>query len=783
MEIREMIAKMSLLEKIQLCAGINFWETKAYEEYGIPSFFMCDGPTGLRKQEMENASDILGIYNSRKATCFPSAVTVANTWDKSLAYKMGKAIGEEARDQKVSVVLGPGANIKRNPLCGRNFEYYSEDPVQAGNMAANFIKGLQSQKVGCSLKHFACNSQEKDRLSSDSVLDERTLREIYLKAFEIAVRNGGPETVMSAYNKINGIHCSDNKKLLTDILRDEWGFDGIVMTDWGGMNDRIEAFKAGNDLMMPGGSDYMEKDVMRAVEEGKLEEEDIDKCCERIISLALKVAEVLKEEYKADYHSHHEAAVKIAEDGAVLLKNEDKVLPLKEDERILVVGSMAAKARYQGAGSSHINPVELEQPLDHFRQFDYLTGCDEEGETNETLLNEIKDKAKEADKVVIFAGLPDRYESEGYDRTNMKMPEGHVKMIETAAEVNPNTVVVLMCGSAVECDWADKVKAVLYLGLSGEGVGRVVYDLLFGKANPSGKLSESWPYHYEDVVSSDIYGKTRDGLYMEGIYVGYRYYDKAKVKVRWPFGYGLSYTSFKLEDLKVEGNKVTVTVHNTGDVKGSEVVELYVWPKDSKLYRPLRELKHFEKVELKPDEKKEVKFELTDEDFMVWDDHFRKIKGEYEIEVTDGTADNSLKKQISVDGEEANIPSRQKDSWYDNPVGKPNQKEWEEMIGRKYEARKLIKGKFTMENTVEEMKDHSFIMKIMYKEVEKTIAKPFGGVADYNNPEFVMMMASSAGSPIRSMHISGGMKGGLMKGMVEMANGHYLKGILTMIKG
>ncbi|MBQ6478487.1 MAG: glycoside hydrolase family 3 protein [Erysipelotrichaceae bacterium] len=783
MEIRELLKKMSLEEKIRLCAGKNFWETQEYEKYGIPSFFMCDGPSGLRKQEGTGSTDMLGINNSRPATCFPAAVTTANSWDKDLLYRLGKAIGEEARDQKVGVVLGPGINIKRNPLCGRNFEYFSEDPVQAGMLSAQFIKGLQSEGVGCSLKHFACNSQEKSRLSSDSILDERTLREIYLKGFEIAVREAHPATLMSSYNKINGIHSSDNRKLLQDILREEWGFSGLVMTDWGGMNDRVEAFKAGNDLMMPGGSRYMEKAVIQAVKEGRLPKEDIDRCCERVIEAALKAKDTLKEEYHADYEKHHQLAIEAAKKGAVLLKNENQILPLSKNDKILFVGAMFRNVRYQGAGSSHVNPMYLEQPMDHFKEYEHAKGCDLNGDTDDELLREVEEKASAAEKVVVFAGLPDRYESEGFDRENMKMPVGHVQMIETAVRSNPNTVVVLLCGSAVECDWADKVKAVLYMGLSGQGAGKACYDLLFAEAVPSGKLSESWPYRYEDVPSSACYAKSDDALYLEGIYVGYRYYDKADIQVRWPYGYGLSYTFFELKDFDIKGNRVSVKVANTGKYPGGETIQLYIGQNDPKLHRPLRELKQFEKVYLEAGEEKEVVFDLQDEDFMLWDGYFKKVKGSYRIEIGTSVRDILFVKEISIDGEETDIPSWQKGSWYENCKGVPAQSEWEEMLGRKYLPLKTEKGQYTMENSIQQMKEHSLLMKIMYKAVAIVLSKGKGSKIDSEDPEFRMMMNSSVGSPIRTIEISAGLKEGLIEGMVEIANGHLLKGIVRMIRG
>lgn len=783
MEIKEAINKLTLLEKIQLCNGLNLWQSKAYEEYDIPSFFMCDGPSGLRRQDVGENAEMTGMSKSHPATCYPTSVTTANTWNKELLYKLGEAIGQEAQDQKVNVVLGPGVNIKRNPLCGRNFEYFSEDPILAGNLAAQLIKGIQSQDVGACLKHFACNSQEKSRFTSNGLIDERTLREIYLKAFEIAIKEARPATIMSSYPLVNGVHCSNNKKLLNDILRDEWGFDGVVMTDWGGMDNRVEAFEATNDLMMPGGSDYMEKDIIEAVKNGSLKEEYIDKCCERIIRLARHYVSKMKKDYIADYDAHHKLAVKIASEGAVLLKNENNLLPLDKNKKLLIIGDMAKNVRYQGAGSSHVSSKHLEQPIEYLNDYQYAQGCDHEGDTNDDLLNDLKEKAKDADAVVIFAGLPRKYESEGYDRQNMKMPEGHNKMIEAAVEANKNVVVVLMCGSPVECPWADKVNSILYMGLAGEGVGKATYDLLFGEVNPSGKLSESWPYKYEDVISSDYYVKQDDAIYLEGIYVGYRYYDKANVNVRWPFGYGLSYTTFKLSDLKVNDRKVSLTITNTGNVKGSETVQLYVGQINPALNRAIRELKHFTKVSLEPNESKEINFELSDDDFKVWDGSYKVIQGEYNIEVGTSSRNILLTEKIYVEGDIVEKPSWQENSFYEKCEGKPSLAQWEKMSSMKYEPRKLIKGQFTLENSVEEMKEHSFVMKIMYKIVEKTIAKVAGGKVDYNNPEFRMMMNSAAGGPVRSMCINGGRKSAMFVGFVDMANGHYLKGLGKIIRG
>ena len=776
MDLDKIIGQMTLEDKIALCSGASFWETKKYDQYGIPSLFMCDGPHGLRKQEQANRADMLGINNSRPATCFPAEVTAAGSWDPDLLERIGNAIGEEARDQGVGLVLGPGANLKRNPLCGRNFEYFSEDPYLAGRLAAGFIRGVESQGIGTSLKHFAVNSQEKSRFTSDSILDDRTLRELYLTAFEIAVKEGKPSTVMCSYPKLNGIHCSDHKELLNDILRAEWGFDGMVVTDWGAMNDRIEGFRAGCDLNMPGGSCFMERKVLEAVRNGELSESAVDDSVRRILKLVFRAAETLKEPGKCDYEAHNSLAKEAAEQGAVLLKNEDALLPLREKTKLAVVGAMAKNMRFQGAGSSHINPGRLSQPLDFLPNAVYAAGCDERGDTSDSLIAEAVQAAKEAEAAVVFAGLPDRCESEGFDRENMKMPEGHLRMIEAVSRANPNTVVVLFCGCVVECPWADGVKAILYMGLPGQAGGEAIADLLYGRVNPSGKLAESWPMTYEDVPSSEIYGKTKDALYQEGIYVGYRYYEKAGVDVRWPFGFGLSYTHFAYSDLSITGETVSVTVANTGTRPGAEVVQLYISAPQSGIHHSVRELRGFCKVFLQPGEKEVVHFELKDRAFAFWQDGWKIADGTYTIQIRELSVD------LEVSGEKVEEPVWQRGSWYETCDGKPVQSQWEAMLGRNYEPAVLKKGQFTMDNTVEEMKDYSLLMKIVYKAVEMVVARGYGGKKGDDNPEYRMMMASSVGSPLRSMQICGGIKDGLMQGLLEMANGHFLRGIKKMIK-
>ena len=775
MDIEKILQQMTLEDKIALCSGENFWETKKYEKYGIPSLFMCDGPHGLRKQE--NVADMLGVNESRKATCFPAEVTTAGSWDPELLTAIGSAIGQEAREQGVGLVLGPGANLKRNPLCGRNFEYFSEDPYLAGKLAAGFIRGAEAQGIGTSLKHFAANSQELSRFTSDSVLDERTLRELYLTAFEIAIKEGKPSTLMCAYPKLNGVHCSDNNALLTDILRTEWGFGGMVVTDWGAMNDRIEGFRAGCDLNMPGGSDYMEKEVFQAIQAGKMPEKCVNDSARRVLKLVFRAAETLKNPAHCDYEAHHALAKRAALEGAVLLKNQGGILPLKKDAKIAVIGAMSKSIRYQGSGSSHINPTKLSQPLDFLPDALYAPGCDDRGDTTEDLLSQAAKTAQEAEIAVIFAGLPDRYESEGFDRADMKMPDGQLRMIEAVARANPNTVVVLLCGSAVECPWAERVKGILYMGLPGQAGGEAITDLLYGRVNPSGKLAESWPLSYADVPSSEIYGKTDDALYEEGLYVGYRYYEKSGVAVRWPFGFGLSYTTFAYSDLTVDGNAVSIAVKNTGSFAGAEVVQLYIRAPQDGLHRPLRELKGFRQVFLQSGESQTVTFILTDRSFALWQDGWKVPGGTYAVQIGNLSAD------LEIAGETLPVPGWQAGSFYESCAEKPDQAQWEAMLGRTYTPPVLKKGSFTMDNTVMEMKDYSLIMKIMFKAVEATVAKGYGGKKDYENPEFRMLMNSSAGSPLRSMQISGGMKGGVLPGMLEMANGHFFRGLRRMIRG
>lgn len=779
-KVQDILSKMTLEDKISLCNGADFWHSKAMAQYGIPAVTMSDGPHGVRCQK--NGADMLGVNESEPATCFPTAVTSGATWDAALLKAEGQAIGEEGLSYGVDVVLGPGVNIKRNPLCGRNFEYFSEDPYLAGAMGAAWVQGAQSTGAGTSLKHFAANNQEYKRFNGNSQVDERTLRELYLPAFETVIKTAQPETVMCSYPRINNVHASDNHWLLTDVLRKDWGFAGLVVTDWGALCDRVKAIHAGCDLSMPGGSNYMEDWVAAAVKDGTLPESDVDACAARVIALALK-GESRPKGHAFDKDVHNALAQKIAENGAVLLKNEGGILPLDAGD-IALIGEMARTMRYQGAGSSHINPTQLTTLCDALPGVPFAPGCDVKGAVTEESLREAAETARKAKIAVVCAGLPDIYESEGFDRETMSMPEGHVRLIETVAAANPNTVVVLLCGCAVEMPWLDKVKAVLYMGLPGQAGGAAAANLLTGKANPSGKLTETWPLCYDDVPSRDTFGK-KTTHYKEGLYAGYRYYDTAGKAVRFPFGYGLSYTQFAYSDLKIEGRTVSATVTNTGSTAGAEVVQLYVSPPKNGPYRPAKELKGFAKPSLQPGESQTVCFELNDRSFAVWCDGWQIPAGSYEICIGASVADIRLRATMALDGVSLSAPEWQQGSWYETLQGLPTDAEFEALCGSALQSDpEPKKGAFTVEHSTMELKDISGAMMLMFKGTESTIAKSFGGKNDYSDPTFKMMVMSGADAPLRAAVLSscGMFPANLAEGMLALANGHPLQGIKKMVK-
>jgi len=625
--IEEIVSRMTLEEKAGMCSGADFWHTKAVERLGIPAVMVSDGPYGLRKQDL--TADHLGVNESIKAVCFPAGSLTTCSFDRNLLRKEGETLGDECQAEDVSIILGPAVNMKRSPLCGRNFEYLSEDPYLAGQLAAAYTKGVESKNVGVSVKHFAANDQEYRRMSVSAEADERTLREIYLPAFETVVREAKPDTLMCSYNRINGVYSCENKWLLTDVLRKDWGFDGYVMTDWGAMNNRVEALKAGLELEMPSSNGVTDKQIVEAVKDGSLDEKILDTAVQRILAIVFKFIEG-RQQGNFDKEKHHLLAAEIAENSMVLLKNDEDILPLaeKEAEDILFIGVFAEEPRVEGGGSSHINCTKITSALDAAKaqglNIKYVQGYDLKEEDDEKLLTEAVAEAEKAKKVVIFAGLPDAYESEGYDRTDMKMPENQNRLIQAVAEVQPRTAVVLHNGSPVEMPWINNVQGILESYLGGEAVGIAQINLLFGKANPSGKLAETFPLRLEDTPCYiNFPGNGRTVEYKEGVFIGYRYYDKKHMDVLFPFGFGLSYTTFAYSNLRISKKEitdtetvdVTFTVKNTGKTAGAEAAELYVADRTGSAIRPEKELKNFGKMYLEPGESKDMTLTLDKRSF------------------------------------------------------------------------------------------------------------------------------------------------------------------------
>ena len=597
MDIEKIIQQMTLAEKADFCSGSDFWHTQPVERLGVPAVMMSDGPSGLRKQDEQG--DHLGINESIPAVCFPSSAAVASSFDTALAEKLGNTLGNECRAENLALLLGPGLNIKRSPLCGRNFEYFSEDPYLSGEMGAALVKGIQSNGVGSCIKHFAANNQETDRMVSDSVMDERTLHEIYLPAFETVVKKAQPLGVMAAYNKLNGTHCSENKELLTDILRKRWGYEGMVVTDWGAVKDRAKGIAAGQDLEMPGGSGRGTNSILSAIKAGTLSEEELNTAVRNLLRFVDSVTEAESTNAVFDRDADYRMAVSVAENSAVLLKNEKGTLPLAKGCKAVFLGEFAEHPRYQGGGSSHVNSAKVSCALEHAPGVAYAQGYRTDEDTVDPALEQAAVAAAvDADVAVIFAGLPERYESEGYDRTTLAMPENQNHLIAAVAAVQPNTVVVLHNGSAVEMPWLNDVPAVLELYLAGDGAGEAAVDLLYGAVNPSGKLAETFPRKLSDTPAYLSFpGERETSVYTEGVFVGYRYYDTKEADVLFPFGHGLSYTTFAYSDLRLshsivregEDVQVTVTVTNTGAVSGKETVQLYVTPPKGERHRPVRE--------------------------------------------------------------------------------------------------------------------------------------------------------------------------------------------------
>ena len=666
MDVKKILSELTLEEKAGLLSGKDFWRLKSVPEKGVPEVMVSDGPHGLRKQA--EGGDHLGINESIVATCFPTSVGVAASFDRELARKQGKALGAEAAAEKLAVLLGPAINIKRSPLCGRNFEYMSEDPYLTGELAAAYIDGVQSCGVGVSLKHFAANNQEGRRMTISAEVDERTLREIYLPGFETAVKKSAPWTLMCSYNRINGVYSSENEWLLTKVLRGEWGYKGMVMTDWGAVHKRVDGVKAGLELEMPSSGGKNDRKIVEAVRNGELDEKKVDEACELILNMIAESEKKTPGVYDRD--NDHIKAVEIASDCMVLLKN-DGILPLKKDKKYAFIGEFAKKPRHQGGGSSHIHTTRVVGAYDAAKDIDkiYARGYRERDEADPELIAEAVAAAKQADVAIIFAGLTDAYESEGFDRRVIDMPHNHNALIEAVAAVNPETVVVLHNGAPVAMPWLNKVKGVLEAYLGGEAAGEAEYNILFGAVNPSAKLAETFPLKLGDAAADGYFpGGVKSVHYKEGLYVGYRYFDTAGQDVLFPFGYGLSYTEFGYSDIEIENPEadilkenliVSFDVENTGKVFGKEAVQLYVRDVEHTAYRPHKELKGFEKVALGPGEKKRVSIALDKRAFAFWNtlaNDWQVESGKFEILVGASSADIRLKETITLKGDAAEIP-------------------------------------------------------------------------------------------------------------------------------
>ena len=665
----EILQKLSLEQKCALLSGKNTWQTQEYPKQGVPAIWLSDGPNGLRKQA--GAADHLGLNPSVPATCFPTAATMANSWDPELGEEVGRALGEETAANRVNVLLGPGLNVKRSPLCGRSFEYFSEDPYLSGKMAAAYVRGIQENGIAACPKHFAVNSQELRRMASNSVLDERTLRELYLTAFEIVVKEAHPKSIMSAYNKVNDIYANENHHLLVEILRKEWGFDGAVVTDWGGSNDHVEGVKNGSTLEMPSPGLGGARKLLKAVAEGSLTEQEIDLRVDELLDLVLSTTAAMEKAPRSfDEKAHHELAQRAAAESIVLLKNEGGILPLKHGKKVALIGDFALTPRYQGAGSSMVNPTKVDSLKDAMEAAEldmvgYCAGYERSGKPNKAYLDEAVSQAKMADVVLLCIGLDESSESEGLDRTHIGIPAVQKQLLDAVTAVNPNVVAVVSAGSVIETDWVEQCKAVVHGYLGGQAGAGAMLEVLTGWQNPCGKLAETIPLRYEDTPAARYFpGKKQNAEYREGLYIGYRYYETANKAVRYPFGYGLSYTTFAYSDLKVNAEKVTFTLTNTGSVAGAEIAQLYVAKPDATVFRPAKELKGFTKVFLKAGESKTVTIPLDDKTFRYWNvatDSWEVEGGSYQLLVGANVQDICLTADITLPGTGAPDPYAGKD--------------------------------------------------------------------------------------------------------------------------
>ena len=784
----DMIKKMTLEEKAALLSGKGEWQTWNFDRLGIPSMYCSDGPHGIRKQA--GAGDHLGLNPSLPATCFPTAATMANSWDPELGSEIGKALGEEATAQGVHVVLGPGLNIKRSPLCGRNFEYFSEDPYLAGKMAAGYVKGIQSQGVYACPKHFAVNSQELRRMAMNAVLDERTLREIYLTGFEIAIKEGGAHALMTSYNQVNGTYSNENTHLLKDILRDEWGYDGIVITDWGGSNDHIKGVAAGSDLEMPTPGMDSARQIVKAVQDGKLSEEAVDACVDRMLEAVLTLTKDRQKPADFDKEAHHALARKAASQSAVLLKNKENILPLKPGTHVALIGDFAFEPRYQGAGSSMVNVTALDKMVDLIKEYDLVLvgaskGYIRTGEPDTVLEKEAVDLAASADVVLYCFGLDELSESEGIDRTHMRIPQNQISLLESIARVNENVVGILSAGASVEMPWISSLKALLHGYLYGQAGAGAMLDIVTGKINPSGRLNETYPLRYEDTPAFKYFpSEERNSEYREALYVGYRYYDTAKVRVQFPFGFGLSYTEFEYSDLTVSQEGVEFTLTNTGKMDGAEVAQLYIGKKDARVFRPEKELKGFQKVFLKAGESKKVTILFDDKTFRYWNvrtNQWEVEGGAYTVMIGASCADIRLTAEADVEGTTESYPyyTNRMPSYYSGLISQVEDKEFQELLGMPIPSGKWS-GDLTVNDAICQMYyAKSPIARFAYKKLTQMKKKS----EDAGKPDLNILFIYNM--PFRAIaKMTGGMVSmDMVEGIVTMVNGHLFRGLGHTIAG
>ena len=783
MNKKEIVEKMTLRQKADLLTGKNFWETKDYPELGVPSIFLSDGPHGLRRQAAK--ADHLGLNASIPATCFPTAATMANSWNEELGEEMGKALGEEAASQNVNVLLGPGTCMKRNPRCGRNFEYFSEDPYLAGKMAASYIRGIQANGTSACVKHFAANNQEERRMVTDSVMDERTLREIYLTAFEIAVKEGKTRSVMTSYNMVNGQFADENVHLIRDILRGEWGYDGVIMSDWAGTNNKVNSTIAGSDLEMPG-CRYGADDVVKAVENGELDISYVDECVERILTLIERTTEGEKGQ-PFDVDAHQQIAKKCAEESIVLLKNNG-ALPLNGGS-VAIIGDFAKLPRYQGAGSSVVNPTKLEVPLDALSGLNcigYEKGFDRYGKAKPKLIKKAIKLAEQADTVIMYLGLDEISEAEGLDREHIKIPANQIELYKQVRTFSKQVVVVLCCGSAVETDWCDSADAIVYACLSGQAGATAVADVLTGKVNPSGKLAETFPVRYEDCSSASHFpGKEMTVEYREGLYIGYRYYDTVELPVAYPFGYGLSYTTFKYSDIKVDDKGVTFTITNTGDYDGAEIAQMYVGKKDCKVFRPAKELKGFKKVFIAKGESQTVRIDFDDKTFRYFNVNTNSWEvegGAYEIYIGASIADIRLEGSVNKAATTTDIPydREQLPSYFSGKVSNVGDEEFRTLLNRDipYSGYNFYKKNRMV------IHENCTVADLRYS--KRWVGRVFAGAIRFairflrgtgHRTTANTLVMGVLHQPVRGLAKFGNMSRRQMEALLMMFNGHLFKGI------